>query len=468
MKKYIYFFKTIIKRSNKITFVFFKAASSKHSFIAFYLLTGVYNFGYSQSSISLYECWQSALVNYAPFKNDSIYIEIEKLNEKNLQHIWFPQFSLNGQATYQSDGISLSLLMPDPSTQPVSFVRRNIESPRDQYKLTIDIKQNIYDGGLIKNKKEVNKLQTKTNIYENSIELRKLIENINYLYFNVLIAKKSIRLLENVNNILIEREKTIKSAVKNGVLQPNDLDLITIEILHNKQRIDELKTFLDALYANLSSYTQFNINDSTEFTVPEIEISDTAISDKIELRMIENQQKILSVNQEILRSERKPLVYAFIQGGYGRPALNMLSTNFDPFYIVGVGLRWTIWDWNTFRNNKQQLQLQSQLLNSKKSAINQQIETAANLSKAKIMQLENAIKTDSLILKIRSDITKRTARKLDNGVVTATDYLNDLNAELQAQIQLESHLIQLMQEKINYRFIVGIDEESLFLKNVKP
>jgi outer membrane protein TolC len=45
--------------------------------------------------------------------------------------------------------------------------------------------------------------------------------------------------------------------------------------------------------------------------------------------------------------------------------------------------------------------------------------------------------------------------QLQNGVITANDYLREVNAEDQARQSLISHQIQLLQAEINYQTTLG-------------
>ena len=47
-------------------------------------------------------------------------------------------------------------------------------------------------------------------------------------------------------------------------------------------------------------------------------------------------------------------------------------------------------------------------------------------------------------------------RRLENGVITSTDYITELNAEMQARIQLDMHRIQLEQARIDYLTAKGL------------
>ena len=74
----------------------------------------------------------------------------------------------------------------------------------------------------------------------------------------------------------------------------------------------------------------------------------------------------------------------------------------------------------------------------------------------RIVQLENAVVTDAKIVELRSSIARRSADRLDKGLISSTDFINDLNAEMQAKLNLEMHKVQLMQEQSNLQSIYGV------------
>jgi len=44
---------------------------------------------------------------------------------------------------------------------------------------------------------------------------------------------------------------------------------------------------------------------------------------------------------------------------------------------------------------------------------------------------------------------------LDNGIITSTDYLTELNAESKAKLDLEVHKIQLIKAMLEYQAAIG-------------
>lgn len=421
---------------------------------------------HGQEIIDLNQCWKQLVETHVLSSNIRIIGDIEQLKLNQIRHQWYPQLGLTGQAIYQSDAISFNLMLPDPTTQPVSFIRRRIESPRDQYKLYLDIQQPLYLGGIRKYLLQNVSTTSRIDQYRNAIDLRMLIEQVNTLYFQILLTRKKQELGRLVLSTLKEKEKSIVAAVRNGILQESDIDAIRVEILKTNQSLSEYRYLLEGLYTNLYDLTGIQARDDTQFLPPAIDIFDSIAGEKLEDLSFKEQQTMLDNTSMLMSARRHPSLVAFMQAGYGRPALNMLSTNFEPYYIVGISLRWTIFDWNSSRNEQQQIMLQKQMIEHQQATFTQNIRMASRMSQSRTEQLRESLRTDSAIVDLRSNITRRSANRLEKGIITATDYISDLNAEHQARIKLETDAILWMQEKVNYYMLTGTIE-SLVLQKKK-
>ena len=92
------------------------------------------------STINLEDCYRLARENYPRLSDIQRQQAISDLKIKNIGIAWNPQFNLNGQATYQSEVTKVSIPIPGIT----------IPSPsKDQYKVYLDVKQTIYDGGAV-------------------------------------------------------------------------------------------------------------------------------------------------------------------------------------------------------------------------------------------------------------------------------------------------------------------------------
>ena len=74
---------------------------------------------------------------------------------------------------------------------------------------------------------------------------------------------------------------------------------------------------------------------------------------------------------------------------------------------------------------------------------------------AEMDKLGNMIEIDQKLIELRAKIKTTAKAQLDNGVITANDYLRELNAEDQARQNLSVHEIQYLMTAYNYLATTG-------------
>src|SRR6476661_322120 len=98
-------------------------------------------------NITLDSLQDLARKNYPAIRQKDLLRKTASLNVINLNKNFLPQFSVNGQASYQSDVTTIDLTLPGG----IKF-----EPPsKDQYKVTADVNQLIFDGGATKQQKAI-------------------------------------------------------------------------------------------------------------------------------------------------------------------------------------------------------------------------------------------------------------------------------------------------------------------------
>ncbi len=146
---------------------------------------------------------------------------------------------------------------------------------------------------------------------------------------------------------------------------------------------------------------------------------------------------------------------AFVQGGYGRPGLNLLSGSFDFYYIGGVRFQWTLWNWRQQSNERAVLREQETGIQAQSEAFDLQTRAKLLQQKAEINTLSAAMVKDNEIIALRGKVKDVSTAQLDNGVMTVHDYLTDLYAETSAVIAGKTREIQYVYATIQYQVIKG-------------
>lgn len=398
--------------------------------------------------LSLDSCQSMARKNHPLLRQAGIIDQISELRQQNIQALNLPQFDLTARASWQSDVTKLALKIPGfAGPEPLS---------KDQYKAYVDIRQKLFDGGVGKKREELEEADRLVSKQQNETELYKIKETVNTLYFNALIIQENLRIIDLKKLTLDERIKIVGSAVNNGVTLPNDLDQLRAEKLLTEQMETELKSTRRTTLALLEIIAGTSIPDQTIFSKPRLLNADVSNDlTRPEITLFTLQKSKLDKSEEVLKNSRKPFVFAFGQAGYGRPGLNMLDNNFADWYMIGAGLSWNIWDWHKTSRERSTLKLQKDLIDTNIDNFSRSLKMTLNQEENNSQKLTDLISTDEQLVTIKDQISKRSAVALENGAITSADYIRDLNAALQARVNLETRKVQLIQSSVNYRTIKG-------------
>jgi outer membrane protein TolC len=399
-------------------------------------------------SLQLTECQALARKNHPQLKQEGVIEELYQLHVKSINSSNLPQIDLTGRASYQSEVTKIDLNLPIQGIQLPEF-------SKDQYKLYIDIKEKIYDFGLAKNKKAVEAADKNINLQQNEVDLYKIKETVNSLFFNALALQQNNEILSLKKQSLDERIKVVNSAVKNGMSLPNELDALKAERIQTDQQQLELTINKQTTLSILGILTGTNIDQNTTLVEPITEETAVTTNNRPEKKLFELQKTKLDQSQLLVKNSHTPYLYAFAQAGYGRPGLNMFSNNFKDWYLGGIGLSWNLWDGNKTKHDRKTLEIQKKSIDIANENFERSINISLTQEKDNIKKLNVLLTTDKELVSIKETIVKRSASALDNGTITSADYIRDLNSALQAKAAQNIHNLQLIQAKINYNTILG-------------
>ncbi|HNX66017.1 MAG TPA: TolC family protein [Bacteroidales bacterium] len=411
-----------------------------------------------QKVVTLRQCYDSVAVNAPQASEKDLLSQISHLKDKNISSNYLPSVDLSGSYMYNSDVVDLSNIMGFLST-----INPNVsipEIPHDTYRGTIDVSQLIWDGGVTRSAREVEQTVLDLNLQQNEADVYKLREQVNNYYFSVLLTDKQAEIAAVLLSELDARINAANSAVTNGVMLKTNLDVLVAEKLKTEQSLSDLKLRREALIYALASLTgDDGINNAT-LQLPQPVINYDNPIDNPDMKLFDLRKSQFEANKNLLKAQRMPRIFSTATVGYGRPqGNNMLSADAGSYYSFGVGLRWNIFDWHKSSNDRQSLTLQQQITDTKRAATEEGLQRVLRIKRAEIESLILAEATDSKLIEIRTSVSASAASQFENGTITATDYLTELNAEKQVRLNAELHRINLIRTRIEYMNITGQEIE---------
>ena len=200
----------------------------------------------SQAQITLESCKQQARENYPLVRQYDLIQLSEQYTLSNVAKGNLPQISVSGKISYQSEATTFPFEIPGLGMKGL---------PKDQYQALIEIKQNIWDGGKIRNQKAQIKAEAEEHERQLDTSLYTLEERVNQVFFGILLLDEQL-----AQNVLLEEElarnqKTVEAYRINGTANDADVDAVKVEILQTKQQRIQLENNRMAYLRMLSLLT---------------------------------------------------------------------------------------------------------------------------------------------------------------------------------------------------------------------
>ena len=396
--------------------------------------------------LSLREAFDLAEQQYPLTGQKALVRQTESLTLQNLNSGYLPQVTLNGQATYQSDVTRVSIPLPGVKIP---------EQPKDQYRALADVSQLLYDGGIIRSQKELQRLNTEVEEGRVNVELHSLKTRVNQLYFSILYHDELLKQTElAARDVQIGIDK-VRPQVENRVVLRSNLQLLQAQLLQMEQRSIEIRAARKGLINALSLFIKQPLSEGVQLEVPATTASADTVIARPEVRLLESQARLLAGQERLIGARNLPKASAFVQGGYGRPGLNLLSDELKSFYIGGVRFTWPLGGLYNARRDRQLIDIGRQTVDLQKETFLLNTRAQLRQQKADIDKYEALLAADEQIIELRRQITEAAKAQLDNAVITANDFLLQVNAEDAARQALILHRLQLLQAQTNYAITSG-------------
>ena len=398
-------------------------------------------------SLTLQKAYELAQQNYPLIKQRELIKQTSEYSEENLGKGFLPQINLSGQATYQSAVTQVKLPAPGIFIEPLS---------KDQYRIVGDVNQLIYDGGAIKQQKGIQYLSDEVEQQKIEVELYKLKERINQIFLGVLFLDEQLKQVDLVRSDLNNGITRVEAQVNNGVALRSNLNVLKAELLKTDQRAIEIKATRKGYIDVLSLFINQSLPENIKLEKPVV--TGSVLNSDIqrpELKLYSTQEKLLGGQYKVVGSRTKPKASLFFQGGYGRPSLNLFTNDFDFFYTTGLRLNWSIGGFYTEKREKKIIELNQKTIDIQKEVFLFNTNAQLKQQQSEFDKLQKLIATDNDIIDLRIKVKDAAKAQLENGVITANDYLREVNAEDLARQNLITHQIQLLQAQINYQTISG-------------
>lgn len=421
------------------------------------ILSAVFALNLGAADITLDECIRLARSNYPEIKKLDIVRITEECDLSNASQSWLPSVTLGIGASWSNQNSDLNDIYANVSDEKARDYYKNliqnqlkVLSPTPwKYNGGVEIRQNIYDGGVSAAAKSEAKAMAALQESEINYSLETVEKKVEELFFSILLLTERNKQMDSRMEVLERNKKKLSEMEAAGSGSVLAVKMVQAEIISLAQQTDILKGNLAAYRQSLSMFVGRDIS-SMELERPEIpDINGRSVYDTPAMKMLDSRIRVAEAQQEMIDASLRPRL-AFIGNlSYGYPGNNVFKSlsSHDPVFdsVLGIKLVWDITPFYSRKNNSTKIQNQVRMLDIERESLlfNTRIENASLNSQ--MIRMENTLEQDEELLKLRTEIREIEEARLDNGSTDADSFLDKVSEESEAALAKSIHSIELLQ-----------------------
>lgn len=398
------------------------------------------------AQVTIDSCMRMARENYPQIRQLNLIEEASRYEIASIAKSWLPHLNISGKATYQSDVVEMPFEIP-------GFT---FNLPHDQYSLVGEISQTIWDGGTTGSQKDVAASGARVQKEQVEVSLYSLNERVEKIFLGILLYDGQLQQNGILMQSLERNARQAQACIESGTAYRSDLEMIEVNILNCEQQREELEKDRSTYVAMLEKLTGTSLAGQT-FVVPD-ENAGWLMRDDIqrpELGLYDAQLQQQEAMVRQLNSKISPKFTLSLQGGVGRPGLNILENTFQPYWTAGVRMSWDIGALYTRKDEKRKLDAQIRKIESDRETFLFNTDLDAAQMRSSVDKARVLLERDKKIIALRESIRSAGEEQYRNGVITMTDLMSRIDDEYNARVAESIHRIQLLMAIYDLRNCMG-------------
>jgi outer membrane protein TolC len=411
---------------------------------------------FAQRTYDLAALHQAAVASDPRTRQTDLLQQQSELRLRNIAAGRLPSLVVEGQAQYQSDVPRAPFTLPGGGAL--------FSPPKDTYDGAVRIEQRLFDA-TIDAQGAVEQAQRAEQQARVQTTLFGLRQQVNDAFFTAAALQERAGALAASIASLDARLQEMNARVTQGTALPADAAAVEAALLQRQQDEDELRTNREAALARLAIVTGQPIDAADALALPNVgqlvarlqQPSSAPPRLRPEYAQFARTRERLAHQASLTLAQERPRLSAYAKVGYGNPGLNFIADEFQAYGLGGVRLQWNAWTWGTGEREREALALGEQVVAADEAAFDKGLREATQNDRATIDRLQHALAVDERIVTLREQVARSMQIRLQEGVVTASEYL-DRDAELlQARFSRAAHQVELAQASARLLTTLGME-----------
>ena len=375
---------------------------------------------------TLDDCRRDARANHPMSRRGEL---IERSRDYNLSSAargWFPQASVTGRYTDQSDAPMRGLLA-------------------EQSQIALELSQTIWDGGAISSRRKIERLSAKSDASRLEADLHALRGRVDQVFLGILSLEQQIVQTELLARDLAANLGRVRAFQANGVANQSDVDVLRVELLKVEGRRVELESARAAFREMLGILTGNALGDSTRLERPSLApSSSTKAVLRPEMAVFDARSELIAAQKDLVVAGNRPRLGAFVQIGRGKPGLVLSNREYASFWVAGMRFTWELGGFWRQGNELARIGLQRRNVELQRESFLLEANLDISRQRREIEKHRELLRRDDEIVALRERIRKAAEAKLENGAMSVSDLVREVNAEALARQEKALHEMQLL------------------------
>jgi outer membrane protein TolC len=378
-----------------------------------------------------------------------------ELRLRNIAAGRLPSVTVDGQAQYQSDVPRPAFTLPGGSLL--------FTAPKATYDSGLRIDQRIFDAS-INAQDALERAQLAEQQARVRTTLFSLRQQVNEAFFTAAALQARQGALAAAISDLSARLDETNERVAAGTALPAEAASIEATLLQRRQDEEELRATRRTALARLAILTGQTISENDALAMPDLAAAvSRARQASGELRarpeydLFARTRERVAKQQGVAAAQERPRVSTFARIGFGRPGLNFITDQFESYGLGGVRVQWNAWTWGSGSREREALAIQQQIVAADQAAFAKGLSESIEGDAATVDRLQATLALDDRILVLREQIERSTQARFQEGVVTASEFLDRSSELLQARFARATHQVELAQAGARLLTTLGLE-----------
>ncbi len=378
-----------------------------------------------------------------------------ELRLKNLDVEQLPAVSLLGQTQVQSDVPTAPFTLPngEPAIAPPKFT----------YDASVRVDQRIYDPSLAPRRalERAGLAESEARVRTSLFAVR---QEVNDAFFGAALLEQQLGALNTSVEDLEARLRETSARVREGTALAGEAAAVEAALIRQRQQVDEIRSSRAAALARLGRLVGRTIAPETPVAVPDLGAAAAAarrsldaVRARPEYEQFARTRERAARQQDLSAAAERPQLSAFGRVGYGRPGLNFISDQNEPYALAGVQLQWKAWTWSASDREREVQALQQDIVRAEEESFTSAIRRGVESDLAAIDRLQRTAADDDRIVELREAIDRAARLRFNEGVTTAADYLDRRSEWLTAQFERARHRVELAYAEARLLTTLGLE-----------